>query len=179
MHVFANITQVKKLEEERANREYQHMMFASLSHELRTPLNAFYNSLYLIKFTVDELKSKTDKWMDLMKNSESLYGKAYKFIKIGEISSCLLMNLVDDILDMSKFDAKTFQLNIDNFKLWDLLKDIDYIFGFQWAEKRLDFKIKCLPLIADKIYRSDQKRIKQVLINLVSNSFKFTEKRWN
>ena len=53
MHVFINTTQVKKLELERANRRYQHMMFASLSHELRTPLNAFANSLYLIKFTFD------------------------------------------------------------------------------------------------------------------------------
>ena len=51
MHVFINITEVKKLEEERANREYQHMMFSSLSHELRTPLNAFSNSLSLIQFT--------------------------------------------------------------------------------------------------------------------------------
>ena len=58
MHVFINTTQVKKLEEERANREYQHMMFASLSHELRTPLNAFSNSLNLIQFTFDEIKSK-------------------------------------------------------------------------------------------------------------------------
>ena len=51
MHVFINTTQVKKLEEERANREYQHMMFASLSHELRTPLNAFSNSLNLVQIT--------------------------------------------------------------------------------------------------------------------------------
>ena len=51
MHVFINTTQVKKLEEERANREYQHMMFASLSHELRTPLNAFSNSLSLAQIT--------------------------------------------------------------------------------------------------------------------------------
>ena len=175
MHVFVNTTQVKKLEEERLNREYQHMMFASLSHELRTPLNAFSNSLYLIKFTFDEIKSHIDKSNEL-ENSESLYTRIYKFIKIGEVSSCLLMNLVDDILDMSKFEAKTFQLNIDRFKLFDLLKDIDYIFGFQCAEKHLDFKIKCSHSIANKIYRSDQKRIKQVLINLISNSFKFTER---
>ena len=58
MHVFINTTQVKKLEEERANREHQHMMFASLSHELRTPLNAFSNSLNLIQYTFDEIKSK-------------------------------------------------------------------------------------------------------------------------
>ena len=52
MHVFVNTTQVKKLEQEKANRQYQHMMFASLSHELRTPLNAFLNSLYLVQITI-------------------------------------------------------------------------------------------------------------------------------
>ena len=51
MHVFINTTEVKRLEKEKANRKYQHMMFASLSHELRTPLNAFLNSLNLIQFT--------------------------------------------------------------------------------------------------------------------------------
>ena len=49
-------------------------------------------------------------------------------------------------------------------------------FGFQWAEKHLDFKIKCPSSIKDSVFSSDQKRIKQVLINLISNSFKFTER---
>ena len=107
---------------------------------------------------------------------DPLYLRFCKFIKIGEVSSCLLINLVDDILDMSKFESKTFQLNINQFKLGELLKDIDYIFGFQCAEKRLDFKIECPTSWSSKTYMSDQKRIKQVLINLISNSFKFTEK---
>ena len=67
MHVFVNTTQVKKLEKERANREYQQIMFASLSHELRTPLNAFSNSLGLIQFTFNEIKSKFDKYPNVTK----------------------------------------------------------------------------------------------------------------
>ena len=107
------------------------MMFASLSHELRTPLNAFTNSLYLVRLTFDEIKVQIDKSKEITRRIEPLQSRLYKFIKIGEVSSCLLMNLVDDILDLSKFDANTFQLNINQFKLGDLLKDIDYIFGFQ------------------------------------------------
>ena len=60
MHVFVNTTEVKKLENEKAKRQYQHMMFANLSHELRTPLNAFSNSLSLIQLTFNEIKSKYD-----------------------------------------------------------------------------------------------------------------------
>ena len=176
MHVFVNTTQVKKLEKERANREYQQIMFASLSHELRTPLNAFSNSLCLVQLTFDEIKSQIDKYPKIANKIESLYPRIYKFIKIGEVSSWLLMNLVDDILDMSKFEAKTFQLNIEKFNLYNLLKDIDYIFGFQWAEKNIEFSINCHSSVSEKLIFSDQKRIKQILINLISNSFKFTER---
>ena len=151
-------------------------MFASLSHELRTPLNAFSNSLNLIQFTFDEIKSRFDRCPEINDKVEPLYPRIYKFIKIGEVSSCLLMNLVDDILDMSKFEAKTFQLNLDKVNIRSLLKDIDYIFGFQWAEKHINFTISWGSSVDEKIFYSDQKRIKQVLINLISNSFKFTER---
>ena len=86
------------------------------------------------------------------------------------------MNLVDDILDMSKFKAQTFKLNIDKFNLSDLINDINYIFGFQWEEKHLNFIINAHTNVTKNPYFSDLKRIKQVLINLISNSFKFTER---
>ena len=95
--------------------------------------------------------------------------------KIGQISSWLLLNLVEDILDMAKFTAKTFQLTIEQFKLETVLSEIEYIFGFQCAEKKLGFKIDWEPSIANIVYNSDVKRLKRVLINLVSNSLKFTE----
>ena len=77
------------------------------------------------------MKSTLVKWPEISDKVGPLYPRLDKYIKIGEVSSSLLMNLVDDILDMSKFNAKTFQLSINKFKLLDLLKDIDYIFGFQ------------------------------------------------
>ena len=55
VHMFINTTQVKKLAEERANRECQQIMFASLSHDMRTPLNAFTNTLQLLHISFDQL----------------------------------------------------------------------------------------------------------------------------
>ena len=176
MHVFVNTTQIKRLEEERANREWQQLMFASLSHDMRTPLNAFSNSLKLIDLTFDEVKKKILKHREINESYEVLQPRLQKYFKIGEISSWLLLNLVEDILDMAKFSAKTFQLNIEPFKLESVLKEIEFIFGFQWAEKRLGFRIHCDEDINDEVFNSDPKRLKQVLINLVSNSFKFTER---
>ena len=176
MHVFVNTTQVKKLGEERAIRECQQIMFTSLSHDMRTPLNAFSNSLKLIDLTFDEIKKKIVKHREINESYNVLQPRLQKYFKIGEISSWLLLNLVEDILDMAKFSAKTFQLNIEPFKLKSVLKEIEFIFGFQWAEKRIGFRIHCDEDINDKVFHSDPKRLKQVLINLVSNSFKFTEK---
>ena len=55
VHMFINTTQVKKLAEERANRECQQIMFASLSHDMMTPLNAFTNTLQLLHISFDQL----------------------------------------------------------------------------------------------------------------------------
>ena len=69
-----------------------------------------------------------------------------------------------------------FKLNISSFKLSALLDEINFLFEFQWIERRISFKIVWDPDIIDWFFESDSKRIKQVIINLVSNSIKFTEK---
>jgi signal transduction histidine kinase len=55
MHIFIDMTNIKKLEEEKAKYTCQKIMFASVSHEFRTPLNVFHNSLYLIKLKLDSV----------------------------------------------------------------------------------------------------------------------------
>lgn len=54
-----------------------------------------------------------------------------KFVKIGEVSTKLLMVLVEDILDLAKFDGNTFKLNINKFNISEIVSEIDYIFRFQ------------------------------------------------
>lgn len=97
-------------------------------------------------------------------------------ILIGKVSSTLLLNLIEDILDLAKFDANKFELNIGEFNLGEMLEEINYIFGFQCQERHLNFSINCRKEVSADVYRSDSKRIKQVLVNLVSNSMKFTQK---
>ena len=175
LHVFIDTTQIRKLEEERAKGKVQQLMFASVSHELRTPLNAFVNSQQLIGFTLADLKKRLEKLPEASTKVESLYPKFEKFLKVGEVSSKLLMVLVEDILDFVKFSSNTFALNIEWFWLKDLLTEIYFIFSFQCEEKHLQFNIEWDDFLKQMMFRSDVRRIKQVLINLISNSYKFTE----
>ena len=176
MHVFINTTQVRKVEEMKAKNKWQKLMFASATHEFRTPLNAFVNSLQIIDMTIESLKQKLTAFDSARSSWEQFYPTLDKMITIGRISSKLQLNLVEDILDLAKFDANRFELNISEFKLKEIVDEINSIFQFQCKERKIEFGIEWSNNILEKQYRSDPKRIKQVIINLVSNSLKFTMK---
>ena len=150
-------------------------MFASVSHELRTPLNAFINSLQLIGITIADMRKKISMNPEVTASVENLYPKLEKFFKVGEISSKLLMVLVEDVLDMVKFSINTFTLDLESFTLKSILQEVYGIFAFQWEEKHLKFWIECESRESSLKIKTDQRRLKQVLINLLSNSYKFTE----
>jgi protein-histidine pros-kinase len=106
-------------------------MFASVSHEFRTPLNAFTNSLQIVEMTLADIKQKLEGYPEPSRQVEPFYPKMSKMLKIGKVSSKILLNLVEDILDLAKFTANTFTLNIEEFALAEVLEEIEYIFGFQ------------------------------------------------
>ena len=97
-----------------------------------------------------------------------------KLFKICKISTTSLLSLVEDILDLAKIQAGTFKLNNQMFLIGTLAAEIGYIFEFQWAQKGIAFKIKVSDELKDSSFWSDIGRIKQVLINLISNAYKFT-----
>jgi signal transduction histidine kinase len=179
MHIFVDTTNVKRLEEEKAKIKCQNIMLASVSHEFRTPLNAFENSLQLIKLKVDELASLI---MPIKINSQmnhkidGIYAMISKFLKIGNVSSKLLMHLVEDILDLGKFEAGTFSHNNSEFTISEIVEDLAFIFENQWQQKGLKFIVDVCKDLQTQKFISDQGRIKQVLMNLLSNSLKFTQK---
>ena len=72
--------------------------------------------------------------------------------------------------------AGTFTINEHPFSIQKLIDDIQYIFEFQCTQKKLFFKVQIDNSLAESTFNSDMSRIKQILINLISNSFKFTER---
>ena len=97
-----------------------------------------------------------------------------RFFKICKISTTCLMSLIEDILDLAKIEAGTFTLNEQPFLIKNLAQDIEFIFAFQWIHKGLKFIVDVDNDIINSSFYSDIGRIKQIIMNLISNAFKFT-----
>jgi signal transduction histidine kinase len=175
MHVFVNTTDIQRLEKAKATNKCMHVMFSGISHELRTPLNAFINANEMIKYGSSNIKKSLDE-ADAHKISKirEMVGVIEKNCKIAIVSSNLLLNLTEDILDFAKIEAGIFKLNPQNFFVKELIEDICMIFSSQWDFKGLEFVVNCENNLRRTRFRSDVGRIKQIMINLISNSFKFT-----
>ncbi len=129
---------------------------ANMSHEIRTPLNAVLGFSQLIKSTDDleTIKSYIDKI---------------------EISSSNLLNIINDILDISKIESNKLKLEHRLFDMHQLLTRIEVMFEGKKPEDEVRWQI-IDQLPQGLYYLGDQVRVEQVLLNLVSNAFKFTEK---
>ena len=153
-------------------------MFSSVVHEFRTPINAFCNATTMLKFNIDSLRSMIieldidDK--EINEELEHIWRSSEKFLKTWHISSTMMTNLTDDILDLSKIEAGVFSLNEQPFQLRGLVEEITYIFEGQWNQKGIYFEFVWEQDILDQFFCSDICRIKQILLNLISNSVKFT-----
>jgi signal transduction histidine kinase len=146
-----------QIEAERAN-QVKSAFLASMSHELRTPLNAIIN---FSSFVADgDIGPVNDEQKDIL----------------GDVvrSGKHLLNLINDVLDMSKIEAGSLQLFIShNLNINDILKDIIPTTRGLLADKPVEVLSKFdenLPLIS-----GDKQRLTQVVLNLISNACKFTE----
>jgi signal transduction histidine kinase len=97
-----------------------------------------------------------------------------KFLMIGRHSSELLLALVEDVLNLSKMESNMFVLNISDFDVRDLVNEVADMFEYQWKGKKLELIIDIDSEIDNLLLKSDRGRIKQTLINLLANSYKFT-----
>uniref|UniRef100_H3GKE4 histidine kinase n=1 Tax=Phytophthora ramorum TaxID=164328 RepID=H3GKE4_PHYRM len=127
---------------------------ASFSHELRTPLNGVLGMLELLR---DQHLDKTPE----------------RYVHIAYISGSLLLNLINDILDLSKIEAGHMEISADPFQMQDLLEYSVEIFKFKAREKHIKLTLECSPKVPKRVI-GDVSRLRQVLLNLLSNAIKFT-----
>ncbi|MEJ5146466.1 PAS domain S-box protein [Sphingobacterium sp. MYb388] len=129
---------------------------ANMSHEIRTPLNG------IIGFT------------DLMTRT-SLDDTQHEYLSIVDQSATLLLSIINDILDFSKIEAGKLELDIDKCDLYELLTQVTTFLNIQAPGKNVEFHLNISKDVPQYIW-VDSLRVKQVLMNLLSNAKKFTEK---
>ncbi|MCR4721636.1 MAG: hypothetical protein K5655_07915, partial [Lachnospiraceae bacterium] len=151
-----------KEEAERANSAKSRFL-ANISHELRTPINTIMG--------MDELILREDRNGAGAEYSKAVVGYA-RSIKSASES---LLGFVNDILDLSKAESGKMNLVERDYELAELLKPVMLMIGVRSREKRLEFKTDIDPHLPRKLYGDDAK-IRQVLLNLLTNAVKYTEK---
>jgi signal transduction histidine kinase/CheY-like chemotaxis protein len=136
--------------------EAKSAFLANMSHELRSPLNA------IIGFS------------QLMTRSQSLSKENQENVGIIARSGEHLLGLINNVLDLSKIESGRTTLNEKNFDLYRLLTDIEDMFRLKADDKKLQLLVDYAPEVPRYI-RTDEVKLRQVLINLINNGIKFTE----
>ncbi|MFL6589080.1 MAG: response regulator, partial [Chthoniobacterales bacterium] len=138
---------------------YKSEFLANMSHELRTPLN----SLLIL---ADQLSSNPE---------GNLSAKQVEFARTIRGSGRDLLRLINDILDLSKIESGTVSLDVGEVRFEEMRQTMERTFRHVAEGKGVSFKIDIDPRVPEAV-RTDSQRLDQVLKNLLSNAFKFTER---
>jgi len=130
---------------------------ANMSHELRTPLNG------ILGYT------------QIFKRDKTMSPKQLDSVEVVHQSASHLLTLINDILDISKIEAKKLELQPKDITFDKFLIGVKEICRIKAEQKELDFIYRTVDYLP-KMVSVDEKRLRQVLINLLGNAIKFTEK---
>jgi PAS domain S-box-containing protein len=164
--VYTDITELKRREQEllearevaRRASEAKSDFVASMSHELRTPLNAI---IGITELLIEESQEE---------DNETTIEPLNRVVRAGRH----LLELINEVLDLAKIEAGRMELQIQEFNLAELIDDVAVT--AEALAKVNDNRLSVDRLIAPETMRTDQTRLRQVILNLISNACKFTSR---
>ena len=161
-----------KLEKEAADRanEAKSSFLAEMSHEIRTPINAVLGMNEMIVREIDDARESSVLGEREAQTFDNIGGYAANIESAGGS----LLSVINDILDFSKIESGKLEIVEAEYKLSSLLNDVSNMIFFRAKEKGLDFSVSVDGSIPDHLC-GDAVRIRQVIINLLTNAVKYTE----
>lgn len=149
----------QKIEKEKLNaqnaNEAKSKFLTSMSHDIRTPMNAIIGMTEMANYYIDD----KEKVQDCLK-------------KISD-SSSMLLHLINNVLDMSEIENHELKLKETSFELLESVEKVHTVLEHSALSKKLNFEVRCEQITNNQLI-GDAVRLRQVLMNLVSNSLKFT-----
>ncbi len=164
MGIMSDITERKRMEDELitariAAEDANHaksQFLSSASHELRTPLNGVLG------------------YVQLLQRQKNLPKESQGYLDAIENCGQHLLNLINDVLDLAKVESGTFKLSMHTTKLRDVLAGVGDILRQRAQAKNLGYEHKVSAQVPDLV-RTDEVKLRQILVNLLGNAVKFTE----
>ena len=154
-HTLKNLEQV--MDEVLIAEKAKGKFLGKMSHELKTPLNG------IIGFT------------QLMQQESNTTLEQLENLDIIEKNSLHLLKLINDVLEITKIESGKSSLNLSKFDLYQLLSSIEHMFRFKAQEKNIQLLFEIHSDVPQYI-ENDEDKLKQVLVNLLDNSLKFTNR---
>jgi signal transduction histidine kinase/CheY-like chemotaxis protein len=139
---------------ENANRAKSQFL-ANMSHEIRTPMTVIMGAMEFLH--------------------QSALAEQQRYVDMAQHSAERLLRLIDDILDFSRIEARRLEIHLEPFSLSECIEKITTPFYRETVEKGLRLEVRIDPQAPQIVY-GDPMRLEQVLINLISNAVKFTER---
>jgi len=152
--IFFDLNEQETLKKMKELNEYKDKALAMVSHDLRTPLNGIIGMIKVIEQRIEDKE-------------------VLKYLNACRSLAAVQLNIVNTYLDASSMEKKKLKLVPREFNLKEFLEDLHILYGLLCKQKHLQFKIAAGEKLPKKL-KTDKNRLRQILINLLSNSLKFT-----
>ncbi|SDC56559.1 MULTISPECIES: PAS domain-containing sensor histidine kinase [unclassified Candidatus Frackibacter] len=157
-----DITEKELLKSELETNKLRTQFIANLSHEFKTPLNLIFSALQMLDFY-------QEKKLELEDSS-----KFKKYINTIQQNGYRLLKLVNNLVDITKINSDSFNLNLENYDIVKLIKDI--VSSVTEYARNKDRKLELILDIKEREIACDPFNIERIMLNLLSNAIKFTDK---